>query len=137
MRQLGWLSAVPESPRNFKGEPDMRSRIQRLEAGGQEADLPDVTAEHLLRYLMEIGPSMPAGAGIAAISHGEIRSWQENTGIELSAWEARALRDASREFVSELYAAKDPRRPAPYGGGPTTVQVAADMRAAIRKLVEK
>lgn len=111
--------------------------MQRLTERQSEPPLPDVTAEYLLGYLMEIGPTSQGGAGPAPIGHGEIAHWQSNTGIELTAWEARTLRHLSREYLGEMHAAESPVRPAPYK--PVEVgpgQVAAGLRGAIGRLAK-
>lgn len=136
VRQLGWLHATPEPTKASRGEPDQRSRMQRLKDAGAQPELPEVSAGYLLDYLMEIGPAASGGMGPVPVTHGEIRSWQENTGIELSPWEARLLRSLSREYVSELVEAGDPKRKAPYDAAEVDAAkvVANDMRAALRRM---
>lgn len=77
------------------------------------------------------------------ITQGEIRSWQENTGIRLTPWEARTLRHLSREYLSELIAGEEPNRPMPAAEEPTPEEVAEkarrtadDMRASIRRMAQ-
>ena len=84
----------------------------------ESIDMPTCEAEYLASYLFEIGPSMAAGMGEAPITHGEIESWQHNTGIILNSWEARTLRGLSSEYVSENYAAKDPDKECPWVEAP-------------------
>lgn len=112
--------------------------MRRLQDAGREPVLPEVSlAPHLLTYLMEIGPTLPGGMGPAAITHGEIRAWQENTGVSLSSWEARTVRQLSRDYVSELCAASDRDRRAPYlPDAVDTVKVALDLRAAISAIAK-
>lgn len=98
--------------------------------------MPEITSEHVLTYLLEIGPAASGAAGPAPITHGEIRAWQENTGIALSAWEARTLRQLSREYVGELIAGADRERAAPYTQQPDVEHVAHDLRAAISGLAK-
>ena len=63
-------------------------------------------AEYLLAYLWEVGPIMSGAMGSGPITHGEIQSWQWNTGVRLSAWEARALKQLSIEYLSEQHRAE-------------------------------
>lgn len=94
--------------------------------------MPDVSVPHVIDYLMEIGPAASGGMGPTPISHAEIRAWQENTGISLTSWESRTLRQLSREYVGELIAGADRERQAPYQPAEVdTAQVAQDLRAAI------
>jgi hypothetical protein len=68
----------------------------------------------MIGYLYQIGPTLPSAGGFAPITHGEIESWQNNTGIELDAWQSTTLRRLSHEYVSEFVQAADPLRPAPF-----------------------
>jgi hypothetical protein len=136
VRQLGWLHATPRPPKHAKGEPDRRNRMERLQADGREIHLPEISAAHLLSYLLEMGPTVPSGAGSAPVSHTEIGHWQDNTGIELTAWEARTLRVLSKAYLSECLAAEDPSRPAPYLPTHNVVRAANDMRAAIAAMAQ-
>lgn len=138
-RQLAWLHATPEPPKGFKGEPDRRSRMQRQKDAGRAPDLPDVSAPHVVAYWMEVGPAAAAGMGPAPLSHTELRAWQDNTGIELTPWEARLVRTLSREYVSELHAAEKVDRQAPYmplSPEQRAAAVAQDMRAALVRMAK-
>lgn len=82
---------------------------------GLTPDLPELGPErYLVDYLLEIGPTMPTGMGVAPLSHGEIAAWQSNVGICLQPWEARALRMLSIEYVGTRAEAADPACPPPY-----------------------
>ena len=100
--------------------------------------MPPCEAYYLIAYLFEIGPSMVNGMGESPISQGEIESFQFNTGIELTAWEARNLRRLSMEYISASYKAKKPDCPSPwdkasYASLPK-LQKATSARDAIRAL---
>ncbi len=78
--------------------------------------LPDVDAgQYLIDWLMEIGPTLPAGMGSGVLTFSEIATWQQLVGLELQPWEVRALRRLSEDYLAESNAATDPRRPPPYG----------------------
>lgn len=95
-------------------------------------DMPPVDgAEYILGYLWEIGPTMAGGMGPAPLSHGEIRSWMQNVGIELEAWESRLLRRLSVEYIAESQAATDPKRPAPWN---PEQQAESDQLARARRI---
>lgn len=57
---------------------------------------------------------MAGGMSGAPLGHSEIAAWQSNTGIELTAWEARTLRRLSCEYLSTSQDASEPDFPAPY-----------------------
>lgn len=83
---------------------------------------------YLVGYLIEIGPTMAAGMGAGPITHGEIRDWQDNTGIELQPWEAHLLRRLSREYLAESHRAEKlgcvpPWAPPDFKPEPTAVQL--------------
>lgn len=133
VRQLGWLHATPEQ-KDKKGPPDKRSRLQRLAAVGREPVLPEVTAGgYLLDWLFEVGPALPGGMGPVPLTHGELRSWQANTGLRLTPWEARTLRHLSSEYLAELRAAEEPSRAAPYSHESTVnvERTTKSLRAAV------
>jgi hypothetical protein len=95
---------------------------------------------HVVGYLYECGPTVPNGAGIAALPHSEIAAWQSNIGIRLRPWEARFIRELSREYVDEFYLASDPQRPAPWrasGDHPEARRrVAESLRSTIRAMTK-
>lgn len=52
--------------------------------------------------------------GQVALTHDNLVACQENTGIELSEWEATTLVRLSREFLSESHAASKRDRKPPF-----------------------
>lgn len=128
MRQRAWLQAVPQEAtpatravaKGIAEKP--KSRWDDMLAKGIEPPLPEIEfAGYLIDYLMEIGPALQGGAGPAVISQGEIRAWQQNTGIELMPWESTLLRRLSFEWIGEQRLAESPDRPAPWGSQVTDV----------------
>lgn len=90
-------------------------------------DMPSVDHEagYLIGYLYEIGPALDGGP----LTHQELGCWQANTGIELTAWQARTLRRLSQEYVAESHKAekRDAQPPWQARGGkpaPTAAQLA-------------
>jgi len=74
-------------------------------------ELPPVdAAQHLIDYLFEVGPSV----GGEVLTFSELQAWQASTGTVLTSWEAITLRRLSGAYLSELNAASDPQRPAPF-----------------------
>lgn len=52
--------------------------------------------------------------GHVPLTHSEIKAWQDNSGIELTWWEAKTLRRLSAEYLTESQAAMAPDCPAPW-----------------------
>lgn len=75
-------------------------------------------ADHVLGYLYEIGPVAHGGMGPAPIGHAEIEAWQGNTGIELTAWEARTLRRLSLDYIAASRQAEEPGCQPPWDDRP-------------------
>lgn len=96
-----------------------------------QPDLPDPgPAAHLLGYLFDVGPVMSGGMGPVPLSHSEIHAWQQNTGVELRAWESSTLRRLSIEYLSVSADARDPACPAPYTAVPQE-----DRRYVVSKMI--
>lgn len=81
-------------------------------AGGYfEPDMPDPgAAAYLLGHLWAAGPTL----GDQVLTQGELRHYQENTGIRLTPWECNTLRRLSGEYLSESCKAKDSDCPPPF-----------------------
>ena len=128
MRTLAWLNAVPEAPPTGKGvikkkkAGERQTRLQEMKAKGSAADLPEVEiGGYLVDYLMEVGPVESAGMGTDRISNRELRAWQKNTGIRLTAWESRTLCRLSREYAGESQRATAHDCPPPWLAVPDEV----------------
>jgi len=121
VRHSAWLHATPERPKHDKSGAPRLSRIERIKAERKDdqyrPDMPPVSAGHIIDYLWEVGPTLSAGGYPGSITHGELRSWQVNTGITLQPWEIRFMRRLSHEYLAELHAAEKPERPAPWQPG--------------------
>lgn len=137
VRQSAWLSAAPGPPKK-KDEQDRRSRLERLRARGSEPDLPSVELAYLVEYLYEVGPALQGGFGPAALTHGELRAWQDNVGLELQPWECRALIHLSKAYCAEFAAATDPAAPAPWVAPEMAPEekrrVSDDLRDSMRRM---
>jgi hypothetical protein len=113
VRHSAWLNAVPS-----------KAKITRLEdqqKQGIVVFMPDMAVPHLVRYLYEIGPTLPGGMGAVPLTHSEIMAWQSNTGVELQPWEARFLYRLSREFLSQSHKSEAPECPPPWVDAPPEV----------------
>lgn len=70
--------------------------------------------QHLIDYLLEVGPVMAAGMGSGPITFTELSNWQAQVGLRLSPWEVRTLRRLSAEYNSESQMATKPDREPPF-----------------------
>lgn len=111
------------------------TRLERMEAQGQQPPLPPMgAAGHLVGYLFEVGPVGYGAMGPVPLSHSELAAWQANTGIELNAWEARALRRLSMDYLAASNAATAPDCPPFYTDKPATEQRVA-VSNAVRNIL--
>jgi hypothetical protein len=136
---MAWLNTAPERPKapqkaNVKRssfEPPEPTRLDSLMKRDLQPDLPDPgPAAHLIDYLFDMGPVMSGGMGPVPLSHSEIQAWQQNTGVELRAWEASTLRRLSIEYLSTSADARDPSCPAPF-----TVAPQEDRRTVVARMI--
>lgn len=139
VRHSAWLHAAPKRPEKSKDAPVSRLKKMRQDRK-DETYMPDMPplegGEHLIGYLWEVGPVMPAGMGNSAVTHQEIVAWEKLTGIDLQAWEARWLRALSGEYMAAHHAAQEPTAPAPWNPQASPEQlntVAQSMRERLRK----
>lgn len=122
-----------------KGGKATVSRLEAFRKAEEEGeDRPELTfppldaAEHLVEYLLQIGP-MQAGE---VLTFQEIESWSRLTGYAVTSWEAITLRRLSAVYGAEYSAASDPQRGAPYlPAAPTEGRPAlSGMWAALEKM---
>jgi hypothetical protein len=74
----------------------------------------DYEVRYLTDYLFEAGPVMSGAMAAAPLTHIEIQAWSQLSGIELSPWEARTLRQLSCEHIVESSRASKPDCPPPW-----------------------
>jgi len=77
--------------------------------------MPEPKAFYLFEFLLDIGVFQETGMAMSALSWQEILAWQAQIGVSLQAWEVKAIRLASREYVSQIDLAKKLDYPMPYG----------------------
>lgn len=114
-----------------------QSRIDALQEAGIDVRMPECEAMYLVGYLYEVGPAMAGGMGEVPLSHTELRSWQENTGIELESWEVRAMSRLSKEYLSESSKATKHDAPAPWPEGDYSKVLAAIKLRAYMDALDK
>lgn len=121
----------------------MLSRLEQMRKDRKEPEfhpeMPDVVAPHVLAYLFEVGPVAITPMGSSPLSHSELRTWQQNTGVELASWEARFLRRLSMEYLVASKKAESPDAKAPWNPEGAAIDrraVAEQMRASITGLTK-
>ena len=108
VRHMAWLSATPEKEEVSRAESFERSSSPFLK-------LPDVgSSYYVVKYWQDCGSVGYGSSGIVPLSWTEIRNWREENDLEIDYRERKMIREMSKAYVSEFYAAKDPYRPAPY-----------------------
>ena len=78
--------------------------------------MPPNPVPSIVNHLLEIGPSEAAGMGIGPVSWQTIDVWQRITGVTLTPWQARLIRQLSQEYVAELRRAESETCPPPWRG---------------------
>ena len=105
---MAWLSATPEKEEVSRAESFDRT-------GSPFLKLPDVgSSYYVVKYWQDCGSVGYGSSGIVPLSWTEIRNWREENDLEIDYRERKMIREMSKAYVSEFYAAKDPYRPAPY-----------------------
>jgi len=115
---MAWLAAVPKPPagsnREKIGTGAKISRAEQMKKKRISPKMPPNPMPHLVQRLIEIGLTEPAGMGMAPISWQTLAAWSTMTGVTLSPWEARLLRNLSTAYLAEFNAAGEEGRPAPF-----------------------
>ncbi len=115
---MAWLNATPE-----EGTQSRRAEFERDDLA---VDMPECSASYILEYLFELGITI----GEHALTHGEIRAWMDNTGIDLSSWEAQTLKKLSEAYLSMSYESRKPDAETPWTEAP--YYMTAKWRKAMR-----
>lgn len=95
------------------------TRLARFKEAGAEPPLPPIEhAGRLLSHLLDLGLAGSGGMGPTPVAWHELQAWQRLTGQPLQPWQARALRQASVEYVAQLGKSADPACPPPWAEEP-------------------
>lgn len=89
--------------------------------------------EYLIGYLLDAGPSVAGAMGAGPLTSGHLLHWQQETGINLSPWEARTLRRLSIVWLNEQHQAEKRAAQAPWRPVDSKPEM-SDTQAAIRSL---
>lgn len=79
-----------------------------------QPEMPEADALYIIDYLFDVGPVMSGSMGTGPVTHGELRAYQENTGVELQPWEATFIRRLSAEYIGQSQKAEKADCPAPW-----------------------
>lgn len=115
--------------------PGQATRAELLRSRKKPLPLPPNEAPELLDLLLRFGPCMNFGSGPVPVTAQELHAWMQGTQTCLSAWEFETLLAMSHGYASELGAASDPTRAAPWTSTPTAdqrKQVAKSTKALLR-----
>lgn len=138
MRQLAWLNAVPQPPKSAKttDEPNTMTRLQQIQQAGQEPALPPPgLAAHLVDHLLDVGPVLSAGMGLAPVSYAELAAWQDLIGVPLQPWEARGIRRLSRVYLEQAEASRAHDCPPPWLPSATQAERADQVGGKLRSIL--
>ncbi|MDP3228400.1 MAG: hypothetical protein Q8N13_10550 [Acidovorax sp.] len=136
-RQVAWASVRPEDAKGKKAE---LCRMEQIELDGGTLEMPELSMPYLWAYLQDVGLCERGDMGPRPLSSTELQAWAKGSGLQLDAWEFRALRKASRAFVAQL--GSDDTQP-PYGDPETLAdpdvveQRMAQILDSLAKPVEK
>lgn len=112
------------------------SRRAEFERDNYPVEMPECDASYIIDYLFELGLTL----GESAVTHGEIRAWMENTGVDLSAWEARSIKNLSSAYLSGCHESRDKDAETPWQEAPHYMSAkwrkAMIIKQSIRKAAE-
>lgn len=112
-----------------------------MEQAGEDISLPECSADFLLHYFLEIGPTAYTGMGSVPFDFTHIVAWQCCTGVELHPWQAQLLVQMSRDYVEFAYKATEPECLSPSGEEAQIIDrrdaVFRALRTKLRGLISK
>lgn len=111
------------------------ARVERYKKDGGPPMPPLEDGEHLVDYLLEVGPVQPTGMGSVPLTFGELQAWQQQVGLDLQPWEVSMLRRLSRDYVAEAHRASSPAAKAPWV--PDEVVHRKSVDAGLRSLFDR
>lgn len=111
---MAWLAATPKPPKGAKRTPQKHSRLEALKIEGVLPPMPPNPLPQLLTWLVEMGISEAAGMGAVPLSWREINAWCARTGVDLTPWQGRTIRQLSAEYLAESRRAESDTCPPPW-----------------------
>ncbi len=129
-RFIAWVSSVPKGSKV--------SRIDIIQAQGDEPRFPEPTATYLAEILLDLGPAVSSGMGLTAVTYTDIVNWMTATGVALSPWECQTLKAMSKAYANQAAISSDKNCPSPWLEKlPTRDAVAQGTMAALRSIRKK
>ena len=77
--------------------------------------LPEVTADYIIGYWIDVGIVSNSGMGATILSSLEIQAWSSLVGLKLEPWEFQAIRKMSSGYCEYLRAGEDQSCQPPFG----------------------
>lgn len=122
MRTMAWLDAALKPPKRppqkasaTSDDPQQRiTRRAKFKADGVEHSMPDPgPGAYLLDIFFDVGPVLCTPMGQAPLGYDQLYAWQQCSGVRLTPWECRTLRDMSFAYDREKALGADPGASAP------------------------
>jgi hypothetical protein len=113
-RHAAWLNAIPhDKNKPITERKDTRTRLERLEASGsQQVNMPELElAGYIAELAVEIG-----FARSTPLDWSELKAYSEMTGIYLTPWESKVIRQMSLAYVGQAAVSSDQECLPPYFG---------------------
>jgi hypothetical protein len=119
-RQLAWFKAIPvvkQEKSVASGDKQAElTRAEKIQKNGGKPLMPDVgDAEYVITYWQDLGMVEMGAMGPVPLSAREIISWQQCTGVELTAWEYRAIKQMSQAYLMQSKDSEKPECEPPFG----------------------
>ncbi len=93
MKHLAYLNASPD------GSKKSRAEVCR-QVARKSPDMPDtVGGEHLIEYMLTIGPGMAGAMGYVPLDFAEIAAWDSINLLNMH--ERKIIRDLSRTYIAQ------------------------------------
>lgn len=106
-----------------------------MEQRGEQPRFPPAPYQYLVQWWLEIGPALTGAMGAGPLPMRYIADEMETLGVEVTPFEAKAIRAMSRAFLEECREARKAARRAPYSDDlPEEVQdkVSAQFKAMVQ-----
>lgn len=119
-RQLAWFRSIPvvkQEKSVASGDKQAElTRAEKIQKNGGKPLMPDVgDAEYVITYWQDLGMVEMGAMGPIPLSAREILSWQQCTGVELEAWEYRAIKQMSQTYLMQAKESEKPECVPPFG----------------------
>jgi hypothetical protein len=119
-RQLAWFRSMPVSKQEksvASGDKQAElTRAEKIQKNGGKPLMPDVgDAEYVITYWQDLGMVEMGGMSAVPLSAKEIVSWQQCTGVQLEAWEFRAIKQMSQAYLVQSKESEKPECQPPFG----------------------